>query len=35
MYFTIFKSQLNYCSLVWSQDCNAVNELVVLQKKSS
>ena len=29
-YFTVFESHLNYCSLVWSQNCNAVDRLVVL-----
>ena len=33
MYFSIFESHLNYCSLVWSQNCNAINRLVILQKK--
>ena len=33
IYFSIFESHLNYCSLVWSQNCNAINRLVVLQKK--
>ena len=27
------ESQLNYCSLALSQNCNAINQLVVLQKK--
>ena len=25
MYFTIFESHLNYWSLVWAQNCNAIN----------
>ena len=25
IYFTIFESHLNYCSFVWSQNCNAIN----------
>ena len=33
-YLAIFESHLNYCSLVWSQNCNAINRLVVLQKKA-
>ena len=33
LYFAIFESHLNYCSLVWSQNCNAINHLVILQKK--
>ena len=33
IYFAIFESHLNYCPLVWSQNCNAINRLVVLQKK--
>ena len=28
LYFAIFESHLNYCSLVWSQNCNAINHLV-------
>ena len=33
LYFAILESHLNYCSLVWSKNCNAVNHLVILQKK--
>ena len=33
IYFTIFESHFNYCSFVWSQNCNAINQLVMLQKK--
>ena len=33
IYFAIFESNLNCCSLAWSQNCNAINCLVVLQKK--
>ena len=33
IYFTISESNLNYCSLAWSQNCNAINHLVILQKK--
>ena len=33
IYFAIFESYLNYCSLVWSQNSNAINRLVILQKK--
>ena len=33
IYFAIFESHLNYCSLVWSQNCNAINRLVILQEK--
>ena len=25
IYFSIFESHLNYCSLVWSQNCHAIN----------
>ena len=32
MFFSVFESHLNYCSLVWSQNRNAINPLVVLQK---
>ena len=34
IYFAIFRSHLYYCSLVWSQNCNATNRLVILQKKA-
>ena len=34
IYFSIFESHLNYYSLVWSQNCHAINRLVVLQKKA-
>ena len=34
IYLSIFESHLNYCSLVWSQNCNVINRLVVLQKKA-
>ena len=33
-YFAIFESHLNYCCLVWSQNCNPINRLVILQKKA-
>ena len=33
IYFVIFESHLNYYSLVLSQNCNAINLLVILQKK--
>ena len=33
IYFAIFESHLNYCSLVWPQNCNLINHLVILQKK--
>ena len=33
IYFSIFESHLNYCSLVWSQNSHAINQIVVLQKK--
>ena len=32
--FAVFESHLNYCSLIWSQNCKAINQLVVLQKKA-
>ena len=35
IYFAILESHLNYCSLVWSQNCNAINRLVVLQERLS
>ena len=34
IHFSIFESHLNYCSLVWSQNFNASNWLVVLQKEA-
>ena len=33
IYFAIFESHLNYCCLVWSQNCNAIKRLVILQEK--
>ena len=35
IYFTVFESHLNYCCLKWSHNCNTINQLVILQKKSS
>ena len=35
IYFAIFESHLNYCCLVWSQNCNAINRVVILQKKKA
>ena len=34
IYVAIFESHLNYGSLAWSQNCNAINHLVILQKKN-
>ena len=34
IYFAIFESHLNYCCLVWSQNHNAINRLVIIQKKA-
>ena len=34
IYFAIFELHLNYCCLVWSQNCSAINRLVILQKKA-
>ena len=34
IYFAISESNLNYCSLVWAQNYNAINRLVILQKKA-
>ena len=31
--FAIFEFNLNYCSLAWAQNYNAINHLVILQKK--
>ena len=33
IYFAIFQSNLNYCSLIWAQNYNAIDCLVILQKK--
>ena len=33
LYFAIFESHLNYCSLAWSQNCNSINHLFILQEK--
>ena len=33
-YFAIFESYLNYCCLVWNQNCNTINRLVILQKQA-
>ena len=33
IYFAIFESHLSYCCLLWSQNCNAINRLEILQKK--
>ena len=34
IYFAIFESNLNYCWLVWAENYNAINRLVILQKKA-
>ena len=34
LYFFISESYLSYCSLVWAHNNNAVNRLVILQKKA-
>ena len=34
IYLAIFESHLNYCCLVWSQNHNAINRLVIIQKKA-
>ena len=34
IYLSIFESHLNYCCLVLFQNCNAINWLVILQKKA-
>ena len=31
IYFAIFESDLNYCLLVSSKNCNAINRLVILK----
>ena len=35
IYFAIFESNLNYSSLVWAQNCNNINCLVIVQIKST
>ena len=35
IYFSIFESNLNYCSLVCAQNYNATNRLAVLPKEAS
>ena len=35
IYFAIFESSLNYCSLVCAQNYNATNRLAVLPKEAS
>ena len=30
--FAIFQLHLNYCPLIYSQNCNAINRLAILQK---
>ena len=34
IYFATFESNLHYCSLVWAQNYNAINRLVILQKRA-
>ena len=34
LYFFISESYFSYCSLVWAHNNNAVNRLVILQKKA-
>ena len=34
IYFAILESHLNYCCLVWSQNCNAINRLDILPQKA-
>ena len=33
IYFAIFDSYLSYCCLVWAQNCNTIQRIVILQKK--
>ena len=33
IYFAIFDTHLNYASLIWGQNLNAVSSIVILQKK--
>ena len=34
IYFAIFESNLNYCSLFWAENYNTINHLVILRKKA-
>ena len=34
IYFAFFESHFNYCCLIWSQNRNAINRLVIIQKKA-
>ena len=34
IYFAIFDSNLTYSCIVWAQNINAVNKLIILQKKA-
>ena len=34
VYFSIFESHLNYCSIIWSQNVDASNRLFLLQKRA-
>ena len=34
IYFSIFESHLNYCSIIWSQNIDSSNRLFLLQKKA-
>ena len=34
IYYSIFESHLNYCSIVWSQNVDSSNRLFILQKKA-
>ena len=33
IYYTIFDSHLTYSCIVWAQNINTVNRLIILQKK--
>ena len=35
IYFAIFDSHLNYANLIWAQNSNAIQQIIILQKKPS
>ena len=34
IYFAMFYSHLNYASLIWAQNSNVIQQIIILQKKS-
>ena len=33
IYFAIFSSYLSYCCLVWTENCSAIQQIIILQKR--